>query len=213
MKLKLLSIVLIVGMVLAACAPASAPTDAAQPTSAPGTGGKTASSGFVCPEPQPRMDVTSKEVNIFVWTEYIPQDAIECFEQVYGITVNREEYSANEEMYAKLNAGGTSYDLAQPTDYWIGLMIRQGLLQKWDKSKLPVLSTFDPAYLNQSFDPNNEYSIPYQAGTYGIVYNKDKVTKTPTAWPLASHIRGRSRSSSQFGAIRLVIWSGNVAFN
>jgi spermidine/putrescine-binding protein len=196
MKSKLLTITLIGGLVLAACAPASAPTAAPQATSAPAAtrasapGGawvsrpsdKTASSGFVCPEPQPRLDVASTEVNIFVWTEYIPQDAIECFEQVYGITVNREEYSANEEMYAKLNAGGTNYDVAQPTDYWIQLMIRQGLLQKWDKSRLPVLSTFDPAYLNQSFDPGNEYSIPYQAGTYGIVYNKDKITKTPTAW-------------------------------
>jgi spermidine/putrescine-binding protein len=200
MKSKLLSIVLIGGMVLAACAPAAAPTEAPQPTSAltqddqptavPSTGGawvsqpsgKTASSGFECPEPQPRLEVSSQEVNIFVWTEYIPPDALECFQEVYDITVNREEYSSNEEMYAKINAGGTNYDLAQPTDYWIGLMIRQGLLQKWDKGQLPVINTFDPSYLNQSFDPGNEYSIPYQAGTYGIVYNKDKVTTAPTAW-------------------------------
>ena len=52
------------------------------------------------------MEVTSTEVNLFVWTEYIPQETIDCFELVYGITVNREEYSSNEEMYAKLSAGG-----------------------------------------------------------------------------------------------------------
>jgi len=128
------------------------------------------------------MEVTSQELNLFVWTEYIPQDTIECFELVYGIKVNRDEYSSNEEMYAKLSAGSTSYDLVQPTDYIVSLMIRQGLLQKLDKSKLQVMSNFDPNYLNFSFDPGNEYTIPYQAGTDAIVVNTDKVTDAPKSW-------------------------------
>jgi spermidine/putrescine-binding protein len=85
-------------------------------------------------------------------------------------------------MYAKLNAGGTNYDLVQPTDYIVPLMIRQGLLQKLDKSKLPVLSTFDTAYLDLTFDPGNEYTIPYQGGTYGIVVNTDVVNDPPKRW-------------------------------
>ena len=67
------------------------------------------------------MEVTSTELNIFVWTEYIPLEMIECFELVYGIKVNRDEYSSNEEMYAKVSAGGSNYDLVQPTDYIIAL--------------------------------------------------------------------------------------------
>ncbi len=188
------SIVLAVSLALAACAPAATPAEAPKPTEAPGStgaptgafvskpSGKTTASGFECPEPQPRLDIKDTEVNIFVWTEYIPQDAIDCFQEVYGITVNREEYSDNAEMYAKLNAGGANYDLVQPTDYWVALMIRQGLLQKLDHTQVPVLQTFDPSYLNQSFDPNNEYTLPYQAGTYAIVYNKDVIKETPTAW-------------------------------
>ena len=70
------------------------------------------------------MEVTSTELNIFVWTEYFPQDMLDCFELVYDIKLNRDEYSSNEEMYAKLSAGGTAYDLAQPTDYIVPLMIR-----------------------------------------------------------------------------------------
>ena len=166
------------------------PTEAATPTEKPteaapsGTfvskpSGKTTSSGFACPEPQPKLDVKSTELNLFVWTQYIPDDEIDCFEQVYGIKVNHGEYSANEEMYAKLNAGGSNYDIVQPTDYIVSLMIRQGLLQKLDKSKLPVLQYFDPNYLNLPFDPNNEYTIPYQAGTDAIVYNADKVQGSP----------------------------------
>jgi len=148
-----------------------------------GGSGEAADEGeFVCPEPNPRIEVTSTELNLFVWTEYIPDDVIRCFEEVYGVTVNRDEYSSNEEMYAKLSAGGSNYDLAQPTGYIVPLMIRQGVVQELDKSKLPVLEGFDPNYLDSSFDPGNKYSIPYQAGTYGIVVNTDVVETLPTSW-------------------------------
>lgn len=147
-----------------------------------GGGSAVTSGGFTCPEASPKMEVTSKEVNLFVWTEYIPQDTIECFELVYGIKVNHDEYSSNEEMYAKLSAGGASYDLVQPTDYIVSLMIRQGLLQKLDKSKLPVMGNFDATYLNFAFDPGNEYTIPYQAGTDAIVVNTGNVTNVPKSW-------------------------------
>ena len=139
-------------------------------------------SEFTCPEPSPKMEVTSKELNLFVWTEYIPQDITDCFEQVYGITVNHNEYSSNEELYAKLSAGSNSFDLVMPTDYIVSLMIRQGLLQKLDKSRLPVLETFDPNYLNLPFDPNNEYTLPYQAGTDALVVNTEAVETPPASW-------------------------------
>jgi spermidine/putrescine-binding protein len=183
-------LLVIASMMLTACGGGAAPAaqapatqaPAEKPTDAPAPNGKTTSSGFVCPEPQNKIDVQSKELNLFVWTEYIPQDAIECFELIYGVTVNRKEYSSNEEMYASLTAGGSIYDLVQPTDYLIGLMIRQGMLQQLDKSKLPVLDTFDPNYLNLPFDPNNEYTIPYQGGTDAIVYNADTVKDPPKSY-------------------------------
>jgi spermidine/putrescine-binding protein len=157
-----------------------APTSAAAFESKPSD--KTTSTGFVCPEPQPKMDVTSTELNIFVWTEYIPQDIIDCFEAVYGVKVNRDEYSSNEEMYAKLQAGATTYDIVQPTNNFIAPMINNNMLQKLDKTKLPVLSYFDPKYLGLPYDPNNDYTIPYEAGTDAIVYNADVIKTPPTSW-------------------------------
>lgn len=163
---------LAVSLLLAACAPATPAASTAKVTS----------SGFTCPEPDPKIEVTSEELNLFVWTEYIPPDHLECFELVYGVTVNREEYSSNEEMYAKLSAGGTNYDLVQPTDYIVSLMVRQGLLQKLDKARLPNFKNFDPNYLNLSFDPGNEYTVPYQAGTDAIVVNTAAVSNVPQSW-------------------------------
>lgn len=139
--------------------------------------------GFVCPAPDPKIEVTSKELNLFVWTEYIPSEWKECFTLVYGVKINHDEYSANEEMYAKLAAGGSNYDLVQPTDYIVSLMVKQGLIQKLDKSKLQaVFANMDPNYMNLEFDPGNEYTIPYQAGTDALIYNADKVPNPPKKW-------------------------------
>ena len=159
-----------------------APTTAPMPAFTSVPSDKKASSGFVCPEPNPKVEVTSTELNLFVWTDYIPQDILDCFEAVYGIKINRDEYSSNEEMYAKLTGGATSYDLVQPTNNFVAPMIRNGLLQQLDKSKLPIMSNFAPEYLNLPFDPNNEYTIPYEAGTDAIVYNSDVITQAPTSW-------------------------------
>ncbi|MBK7448592.1 MAG: hypothetical protein IPJ47_03860 [Anaerolineales bacterium] len=96
-----LAVLVVLSVVLTACGGGGGDTSA-EPAS---DGPKTTSSGFECPEPNPRVDVTSTELNIFVWTEYFPQDMLDCFEMVYGITLNRDEYSSNEEMYAKVSAG------------------------------------------------------------------------------------------------------------
>lgn len=168
------SALLIASLVVAACGGGGAPQAPAESAAS--------DAGTSCPEPNPRVEVTSTEVNLFVWTEYIPQDTIDCFEQVYGIRVNKDEYSSNEEMYAKLSAGGANYDLVQPTDYIVGLMIRQGLLQELDKSQLPVFENLDPNYLNLSFDPENKFTLPYQAGTDSIVVNTDKVANPPKSF-------------------------------
>jgi spermidine/putrescine-binding protein len=169
--LKNLAVIFVASILLAACSGSGASTSS----------GKTTSSGFVCPKPQLNMEVTSKELNLFVWTEYIPKEWTECFELVYGVKINHDEYSSNEEMYAKLSAGGSTYDLVQPTDYIVGLMIRQGLLQKFDKAKLPM-DDFNTNYLNLPFDPGNEYTIPYEAGADALIYNADKVSNPPASF-------------------------------
>lgn len=171
----LLSLLVLAGFLLAACSGGAA------------GGGEqkelVTSSGFVCPLPDTKLEVTSKQLNLFVWTEYIPSEWKECFTLVYGIQVNHDEYSSNEEMYAKLSAGGSNYDLVQPTDYIVELMVKQGLIQKLDKSRLQVvLANMDPNYMGLDFDPNNDYTLPYQAGTDALIYNADKVQNPPQKW-------------------------------
>lgn len=147
-----------------------------------GDSGEADADEFACPQPENKAEVTSTELNLFVWTEYIPQEMIDCFEEVYGVTINRSEFSSNEEMYAKLAAGSSTYDLTQPTDQIVDLMVRQGLLDKFDKARLPALANFDSAFLDQPFDPGNEYTVPYQAGTDAIVVDTAKVANVPASF-------------------------------
>jgi spermidine/putrescine-binding protein len=175
-KIVVLVALLLPALLLAACGGSGG--GAAQPADGP----VTTSSGFVCPEPNPRLEVTSTELNLFVWTEYIPQDILDCFEEMYGVTVNREEYSSNEEMYAKLNSGATNYDLVQPTDNFLPLMIRSEMLQTLDQSKLPNLANIAPQYLPMHGDETGEYAVPYMAGTQAIVVNTANVEPIPASW-------------------------------
>lgn len=171
----LLSLLVLAGLLLAACEGGAA--DGGEPKEL------VTSSGFVCPLPDTNLEVTSKQLNLFVWTEYIPSEWKECFTLVYGVQINHDEYSSNEEMYAKLSAGGSNYDLVQPTDYIVSLMVKQGLIQKMDKSRLQVvLANMDPNYMGLEFDPNNDYTLPYQAGTDALIYNADKVQNPPQKW-------------------------------
>jgi spermidine/putrescine-binding protein len=143
---------------------------------------KITSKGYTCPEPEFPLDVTSTELNLFVWTEYIPAEMVECFELVYHVKVNRDEYSTNEGMFDRVVGEGSNYDLVQPTDYIVAPMVRQGLLQELDHAKLPVLKNFNQSYLDFEFDPGNRYTIPYLAGTDAIVVNTGMVETPPQSW-------------------------------
>jgi spermidine/putrescine-binding protein len=167
--------------------PQPAPATTVSATTAPAAfvstpSGKITATGYNCPEPNPRMTVTSKVLNMFVWTQYIPQDIIDCFQLVYGVKINRDEFSSAEEQSAKLSKGNTGYDVAHVTDNVIPPYLRNGILEKLDKSRLPIMSYFDPKYLNLSFDPGNIYTIPFEAGTSSIAVNTDKVPNPPTSW-------------------------------
>ena len=141
------------------------------------------STGFVCPEPNPRVEFESKEINIFTWTEYVPADIIDCFGLVYGVDVNVDYFSSNEELYTKVSFGEAvnPYDVIHPSDYMIGVLIREGLLQELDASKLPNTRNLD-AGLISAYGDAVKYVVPYQMGTQAIVYNSETVTNPPTSW-------------------------------
>lgn len=113
-------------------------------------------------------------LNIYTWPGVIPDFAIQQFEKETGIKVNFSTYDSNEVMFAKLKADKNSaYDVIEPSSYYIDRMRRQGMLDKLDKARLSNFSNLNHNFLNQSYDPASEYSIPFIWGITGIFVNKD----------------------------------------
>lgn len=83
----------------------------------------------------------STTLNLYAWSEYVPQQLLDDFTTKYGITVNYDTYSSNEEMLAKLQAGSSGYDVIIPSDYTVAIMISQKMLEPIDVTKLANFKT------------------------------------------------------------------------
>ena len=123
------------------------------------------------------------ELNIFVWTEYLPDSVVDKFEEETGIKVNVSTYSSNEDMLAKVKSEAAgAYDVLQPSDYMVEQLISQGMLAELDFDQLPNFSHIGESYKNPSYDPGNKYSVPYMGGAGAIVVNKAKVDRDITSY-------------------------------
>ena len=123
------------------------------------------------------------ELNIFVWTEYVPESVIDKFEEEYGIKVNVTTFSSNEDMLAKVKSESEgTYDIVQPSDYMVESMIAQGLLEELDQEALTNLGNIGEQYLNADYDSGNVYSVPYQGGVGAIGVNTSKITDEITSY-------------------------------
>ncbi|MFB1097537.1 MULTISPECIES: PotD/PotF family extracellular solute-binding protein [Bacillaceae] len=114
-------------------------------------------------------------LTVYNWGDYIDPEVIDAFEKETGITVVYETFDSNEAMMTKIQQGGTSYDVAVPSEYTIEKMKEEDLLLPIDHSKIPNLKNIDPRFMDLAFDPGNEYSVPYFWGTVGIVYNTKQI--------------------------------------
>ena len=109
----------------------------------------------------PAHAADNKVVNVFNWSEYVPQSVLDQFTRETGIEVVYTTYESNEAMFAKLKLlGGEGYDVVVPSAYLVELLAENGLLARIDKSKLGDLSMLDKTVMGQPFDPDNTLSIP-----------------------------------------------------
>lgn len=128
-------------------------------------------------------------INVFNWGEYISDtyedgmiDVNAEFEKLTGINVNYVTYESNEDLYPKIKNGGASYDIIIPSDYMIERMISEDMLLPVDVDSIPNYKYISDAYKGMYFDPENAYSVPYNVGMVGLIYNTTMVTERPTSW-------------------------------
>ncbi|MBI1744092.1 spermidine/putrescine ABC transporter substrate-binding protein [Candidatus Acetothermia bacterium] len=124
----------------------------------------------------------AKELHLFIWSNYLDPTVKTDFEKEFGVKVIEDNFASNEDLLAKLQAGGSGYDVIVPSDYMVQIMRKQNLLAPLDLKNIANFKNINQSFKNLDFDPGNQFSMPYMWGTTGIGYNKKKASAPPTSW-------------------------------
>lgn len=127
-------------------------------------------------------------LNVYNWGEYISDgsdgsiDVNKEFEKITGIKVNYSTFESNETMYSQLRTAGVSYDLVIPSDYMIARMRNEDMLLPINTESISNYDLIDEKYKNLFFDTENKYTVAYNVGMVGIIYNTKLVKSPITGW-------------------------------
>lgn len=127
-------------------------------------------------------DGSKQTLNIYSWADYYDPEVLAEFEKKYNCRVNYDVYSNNEELLAKMQAGGAQFDIIQPSDYMVTTMIQLKMLEKLDKEKMPNIGNLIDSLKHPDYDKDQTYTVPYVWGITGIAYNKRYVKEPITSW-------------------------------
>jgi spermidine/putrescine transport system permease protein len=146
------------------------------------TGCSSLPSSFINSSDSEAASNSENVLNVFNWSEYLPESVIKEFEAKYNIKVNYMTYSSNEEMLARIMAGDDIFDISVASDYMVDVMRKQKLMEEIDMNNVPNMKNIGDEFKNLSFDPGNKYSVPYMWGTGVIAVNTKKVPGDITSY-------------------------------
>ncbi|KAA0916225.1 extracellular solute-binding protein [Aquicoccus porphyridii] len=114
------------------------------------------------------------KLSIYHWFEYIPQELLDKFAAEYDVEVTMDTFDSNEALLASLKAGRLGdYDVAVPGDYMVEIMAGEGMLDTFSRDEMPNFDNILPEWVDVSFDPGRQSSIPYQWGSTSFSVNRD----------------------------------------
>ena len=154
---------------------APAATEAAAATEAP-VGGEAGRCGDT--------SQLADEIFLYTWVEYIDPDLKTQFETECGVKVTETNYDSNETLLATLQAGGAEYDVIVPSDYMVQLLIEEGMVQELDYNVITNIKNMEPLNVNQYFDPDQKYTVPWFWGTSGFAVDTSVVTDVQSSWSM-----------------------------
>lgn len=152
------------------------------------------------PEVLEKIKKEGRELFVYNWEEYIHPDTIPNFEKEFSVKVTYDTYPGNEQLLAKLQAGGSRYDVVFPTHNFVPIHIGQGLLAPLNHENIPNLKNITSRFLNTSVDPGNKYSVPYLWGMTALAHNTKYTKDDPNmgSWALMFE-SGPKRYSGKLG--------------
>jgi spermidine/putrescine transport system substrate-binding protein len=132
--------------------------------------------------PYKALAAEDKALNFYNWDTYIGETTLDDFKEETGIEVKLDLFADNDELFAKLKEGNPGYDVIIPSDSYVARMREADMLVRLDHDKIPNMANIEPPFLDTSFDPQRNYSLPYMWGTIGVGYRKSKTGEAPTSW-------------------------------
>jgi len=171
-------VVIAISLALSACQSTAAPT----PTPPPGDSG----SGDQPPASDRCGDRSrlAQGIIFYSWVEYIDPDIMTQFEEECGVKVTETNFDSNETLLATLQAGGGDYDVINPSDYMVQIMVSEGLLEPLDFNVIPNIQHMGAPHVNQYFDPEQKYTVPYFWGTSGFAVDTSVVPDVEPSWKM-----------------------------
>ncbi|MNP02289.1 Putrescine-binding periplasmic protein precursor [compost metagenome] len=129
-------------------------------------------------------------IRVYNWNDYIAPAVLDEFQKSSGIRVEYHTYSTAEELDKALHSG-ERIDVAVPSHNDLPRLVKDGLLQPLDFTRLPNRSHLDPQLLSKlaAADPNNQHAVPYLWGAVGLAINQPQAEKAfggpvPESWSL-----------------------------
>jgi len=174
MKKTLTYLLLLTVLVLSACQ--SAATPAATEPAVPASGGEEGRCGD--------KSKLAKEIFLYTWVEYIDPEVKTQFEAECGVKVTETNFDSNETLLATLQAGGANYDIIVPSDYMVQIMVSEGMLMELDYNVISNIKNMEKLNVNQYFDPEQKYTVPWFWGTSGFAVDTNVVTDVKTSWSM-----------------------------
>ena len=153
-----------------------------------GLGTATAIMGAAMPWLRGRPALAAGEIGdrvaLATWPNYHDPANFEAFTAATGAAVQVNVFGSNEEMLAKLQAGGTGWDVFVPTNYTISTYQKLSIIEPLDLALLP---NFDAAanearFMNEGSVDGTVYAVPKNWGTTGYIVNTAKVATPMTSW-------------------------------
>ena len=133
------------------------------------------------------------ELKVYTWADYIDPELVAKFEQEQSCRLLIDTFDSNESMHSKLSAGASGYDVLMPTSYMVKTMVREGMLQPLDHSKLPNLKHVDASYLQRALDPGMKHSVPYMMAPTCMAWLSSKVSNPESSYRMfdRADLKGR----------------------
>ena len=134
------------------------------------------------------VQAAEQQVNIYTWSAYLPEKALQRFKDETGIAVKYDIFDSAEALDSKLLTGASGYDVVFPAASGLARAIKAGAVQPIEREQLANFANLDPEMLAKlaSADPGNQYGVPYTWGTVGLGINKQALAKRIPDAPLNS---------------------------